>query len=126
MDEFRISNLIPLVIAAIATLLNIIMWFGRRETSRYEKGLEDIVVLKANSATREELKAAIREIERRQDVMHNENRNYFEKIMDKIDTNEERRSKTEHAINGTVNDVKLQVAVLTALAKKAEQHDDAQ
>jgi len=76
--------------------------------------------------SRDELKTAMQDIEMRHNMMHVENRAYFEKIMDKMDANEERRSKTEHAINNTVNEVKVQVAVLKVLAEKNGAKSDAQ
>lgn len=107
------------MVAAFSTLLNALMWFTRGHVSRYEEGLKRIEEVERTLVTRLELKDLSQDIERKQDFQHAEIKNSFREILEKIDSNEKRRSDTEHAIRDTVSDLKLKFAVMEALAKQA-------
>jgi hypothetical protein len=102
-----------IAIILLGILMAIVGWFGKRNA-------EHIDELRQNAITRKELTEALDRIEVRQRVHHGENRDLLERIVTKIDANEERAAKTRHDTKDEVHTLAMQVAVL---AKNNRTHD---
>jgi hypothetical protein len=100
--------------AAIA--LAVIAWAWNRNQGDVDDLKKRMLLIEQNHITREEVERLFFESAKSRSEMHQENQKWQSEMRDKIDANEEKRSKTEHAILDVVNELKLKLAVTEAVA----------
>jgi hypothetical protein len=94
------------VIFLLSLVVSILAYFAKRTSERVDE-------LKETAVTRTELTAALDRIESRQHVRHGENRDLLERIVAKIDANEERASRTRHDTNESVHALAVRLAAFS-------------
>lgn len=87
----------------IGITVAIVSYFAKRTA-------EKVDVLKETAVTRDEMTSALDRIETRQRLHHGENRDLLERIVTKIDANEERAAKTRHDTKDEVHSLAVKLA----------------
>lgn len=93
-------------------------WIWNRSVNRRDAMEARIMFLEKNSVTREELQQTIRDAAADRKAMHEDNKEMLKDVREKLDTMESRRSRTEHAILDSVNQIALKVAASEALSRR--------
>jgi hypothetical protein len=89
----------------LAIIVGFVAWFGKRNSDRIDS-------LEKCTVSRDELERFMAQARQDRMAQHQENRDLLMRIEQKIDSNEERSSKTRHDTNETIHELAMKLAVM--------------
>lgn len=113
--------LLKITLSLVGVLYAIFWWGWDRSVKRRDELEARVMFLEKNSVTREELQQTIRDAAADRKAMHEDNKEMLRDVREKLDTMETRRSRTEHAILDSVNQIALKVAASEALSRRSQE-----
>jgi hypothetical protein len=126
MDETH--DLLNSILAFLGVcFVGIIGWFIREDRKEMKANISAHTArldrFDACAITRDELERRMASLHMSQGEQHRENRELLERIVEKIDRNEERASKTRHDTKDEVHALAMKLAVIAKSQRRTEARD---